>query len=125
MLSIFATARRPLPALFATQSWISPLGSARQDASRPWRASWIGPRGVARHAVAGLEAAGDTVGPADAPIDDPLLAIAGTSVATILYQLSASHPELGEPSRRDAEALVAFVAHAEASRRVLLLVDEA
>jgi hypothetical protein len=40
------------------------------------------------------------------------------------YQLAAQHPELGEPSRRDTEALVAFVAHAEASRRVLLLIDD-
>ena len=84
-----------------------------------------GARVVVRYARAVLEAAGATVGAADDPIDDPLLAIAGTSVATIAYQLSASHPELGEPSRRDAETLVAFVAHAEASRRVLLLVDEA
>ncbi len=83
-----------------------------------------GARVIARYARAVLEAAGATVGAADDPIDDPLLAIAGTSVATIAYQLSASHPELGEPSRRDAETLVAFVAHAEASRRVLLLVDE-
>jgi len=83
-----------------------------------------GARLVARYARAVLEAAGATVAAADDPIDDPLLAIAGTSVAAIAYQLSASHAELGEPSRRDAEVLVAFVAHAEASRRVLLLVDE-
>ena len=83
-----------------------------------------GARVMARYARAVLEAAGATVGAADDPIDDPLLAIAGTSVATIAYQLSASHPELGDPSRRDAETLVAFVAHAEASRRILLLVDE-
>ena len=83
-----------------------------------------GARVIERYARAVLEAAGATVGAADDAIDDPLLAIAGTSVATIAYQLSASHPELGEPSRRDAETLVAFVAHAEASRRVLLLVDE-
>src|SRR5205823_743591 len=83
-----------------------------------------GARVVARYARGVLEAAGATVAGADDPLDDPLLAIAGTSVAAIGYQLSSLHPELGELSRRDAEALVAFVAHAEASRRVLLLVDE-
>jgi len=69
-------------------------------------------------------AAGATVAAADDPLDEPLIAIAGTSVATIAYQLTALRPELGEPSRRDAETLIAFVAHAEASRRVLLLLDE-
>jgi hypothetical protein len=72
-----------------------------------------------------LAAAGARVAAADDPLDDPLLAIAGTSVATIAYQLGALRPDLGELSRRDAEALLAFVAHAEASRRVLLLVDTA
>jgi hypothetical protein len=79
---------------------------------------------VARYARAVLEAAGATVAAADDPLDEPLLAIAGTAVATIGYQLSATRPELGELSRADAEALVAFVAHAEANRRVLLLLDE-
>ena len=83
-----------------------------------------GARVVARYARGVLEAAGATVAAADDALDDPLLAIAGTSVAAIGYQLNALHPELGELSRRDAETLVAFVAHAEASRRVLLLVDE-
>lgn len=84
-----------------------------------------GARVVARYARGVLEAAGAGVAAADDPLDDPLLAIAGTSVAATAYQLSALHPELGELSRRDVDALVAFVAHAEASRRVLLLVDEA
>jgi hypothetical protein len=79
---------------------------------------------VARYARAVLEAAAATVASADDPLDDALLAIAGTSVAAMAYQLAAQHPELGEPSRRDTEALVAFVAHAEASRRVLLLIDD-
>jgi hypothetical protein len=79
---------------------------------------------IARYARAVLEAAGATVAAADDPLDEPLIAIAGTSVATIAYQLTALRPELGEPSRRDAETLLAFVAHAEASRRVLLLLDE-
>jgi hypothetical protein len=83
-----------------------------------------GARVVARYARGVLEAAGATVAEADDPIDDPMLAISGTSVAATAYQLAAQRPELGELSRRDAEALIAFVAHAEASRRVLLLVDE-
>ncbi len=83
-----------------------------------------GARTVARYARGVLEAAGATVAAADDPLDDPLLAIAGTAVATIGYQLSATRPELGELSRGDAEALVVFVAHAEANRRVLLLLDE-
>jgi hypothetical protein len=79
---------------------------------------------VVRYARGVLEAAGATVAAAGDPLDTPLLAIAGTSVATIAYQLAALRPELGQLSRRDAEALLAFVAHAEASRRVLLLLDE-
>ena len=84
-----------------------------------------GARVIARYARGVLEAAGATVAAADDPLDDPLVALAGTSVAAIAYQLGALRPELGQLSRRDAEALIAFVAHAEASRRVLLLADEA
>jgi len=79
---------------------------------------------IARYARAVLSTAGATVAVVDDPLDEPLIAIAGTSVATIAYQLSALRPELGQPSRRDVETLIAFVAHAEASRRVLLLLDE-
>jgi len=79
---------------------------------------------VARYARAVLEAAAATVASAADPLDDALLAVAGTSVAATAYQLNAQQPELGEPSRRDAETLISFVAHAEASRRVLLLVDD-
>jgi hypothetical protein len=84
-----------------------------------------GARVIARYARGVLEAAGATVAAADDPLDDALVAIAGTSVAATAYQLGTHRPDLGELSRRDAEALVAFVAHAEASRRVLLLEDEA
>ena len=84
-----------------------------------------GARLVARYARGVLEAAGASVAAADDQLDDPLLAIAGTSVAAIAYQLATQRPELGEVSRRDVETLLAFVAHAEASRRVLLLIDEA
>jgi hypothetical protein len=79
---------------------------------------------IARYARAVLSAAGATVSAADDPLDEALVAIAGTSVATIAYQLGGLRPELGQLSRREAGALVAFVAHAEASRRVLLLLDE-
>jgi hypothetical protein len=79
---------------------------------------------IARYARAVLSAAGATVAALDDPLDEPLIAIAGTSVATIAYQLSSLRPELGQPSRREVETLIVFVAHAEASRRVLLLLDE-
>ena len=84
-----------------------------------------GARVVARYARGLLEAAGASAAAADDPLDDPLIAIAGTSVAAIAYQLARLRPELGGISRREADTLLAFVAHAEASRRVLLLIDEA
>lgn len=80
---------------------------------------------VARYARGVLKAAGASVAAAGDPLDEPLLAVAGTSVAATAYQLSAQHLEVGELSRGEAGALIAFVAHAEASRRVLLLLDEA
>jgi hypothetical protein len=79
---------------------------------------------IARYARAVLSAAGATVAALGDPLDEPLIAIAGTSVATIAYQLASDRRELGDPSRREIETLIAFVAHAEASRRILLLVDE-
>ena len=75
---------------------------------------------VARYARGVLEAAGASVAALDDPLDDALLAAAGTSVGAIAYQLAAG---LGPISRHEAEALIAFVAQAEASRRVLLLAD--
>jgi hypothetical protein len=80
---------------------------------------------VARYARGVLEAGGASVAMADDPLDEPLFAIAGTSVAAMAYQLAAHRPELGQISRHEVETLLVFVAHAEASRRVLLLVDEA
>lgn len=77
---------------------------------------------MARYARGILEAAGATVGLLEDPLDDPLLAVSGTSVAAIAYQLGS---QLGELSRREGETLIAFVAHAEDSRRVLLLTDAA
>jgi hypothetical protein len=79
---------------------------------------------ITRYARAVLSAAGATVAARDDPLDEPLIAIAGTSVATIAYQLGALRPELGQLSRGEVGTLIAFVAHAEASRRVLLLLDE-
>lgn len=79
---------------------------------------------VARYARGLLEAAGASTAEATDSLDDPLLAASGTSVATIAYQLAVQKPDLGEVSRRDAAALIVFIAHAEANRRVLLLVDE-
>lgn len=79
---------------------------------------------IARYARGVLGAAGASVQVAGDPLDEPLLARSGTAVAAIAYQLGALRPELGEVSRRDAETLLLFVAAAEASRRVLLLLDE-
>jgi len=80
---------------------------------------------VTRYARAVLVAAGASVhGPGDA-LDDQLFARSGTAVAGISYQLAATRPDLGEVSRREAEALLQFVAAAEANRRVVLLTDAA
>jgi hypothetical protein len=80
---------------------------------------------VVRYARGVLESAGASVHGPDDPLDDALLAKAGTSVAATAYQLTATRRDLGEVSRREAEALIRFVAAAEASRRALLLTDEA
>jgi len=80
---------------------------------------------VARYARGVLESAGASVQGPDDPLDDPLLARSGTSVAATCYQLAATRPDLGEVSRREAEALLRFVAAAEANRRAVLLTDEA
>ncbi len=80
---------------------------------------------VARYARAVLTAAGASVLGPDDPLDDPLFATSGTSVAATCYQLAATRPDLGEVSRREAEALLRFIAAAEASHRAVLLEDEA
>ncbi|CAN5253270.1 hypothetical protein BH18CHL2_BH18CHL2_04840 [soil metagenome] len=59
------------------------------------------------------------------PFDEPLLARAGTLAAAATYQLGASRPDLGEPTRREVEVTLALSAFAEANVRVALLVDEA
>lgn len=79
---------------------------------------------VIRYARAVLVAAGASVLTADDQLDDPLLARGGSAVGAIAYQLASGRPDLGELSRREAEALIVLVAAAEANRRVLLVRDE-
>lgn len=58
------------------------------------------------------------------PLDDALYARAGRLVLSAAQQLRLQRPELGEPSRREAEVVLALTAFAEASLRVVLLVEE-
>lgn len=92
-----------------------------------------GAGGIARVAAAVLAAAGartavlgrsfeDTTLNAG-PIDDALLAHAGTLAAAAGYQLAEVRPDLGEITRREAFVVLALVAFA-ADQRVALLVDE-
>lgn len=94
-----------------------------------------GARGIARVAAAVLRAAGartailgrslaDSVTDGG-PIDDELLARAGTLAAASGYQLADDRPELGELARRDALVVLALTAFAEAGHRAALLLDEA
>lgn len=94
-----------------------------------------GSSAIARVAAAVLRAAGArtaTLGRSldealldDGPIDDPLLARAGTLSAASGYQLADSAPELGELSRREGIVILALTAFAEANERVALLLDPA
>jgi hypothetical protein len=59
------------------------------------------------------------------PIDDALLAKAGTMAAASGYQLAASAPEQGELTRREGTVILALTAFAESSQRVALLLDPA
>jgi hypothetical protein len=98
-------------------------------------ATLLGPRApdVARVGAAVLRAAGaptSTLGQAlsdvlidGRPIDDALLAKAGTMSAASGYQLADTSPELGELTRREGTAILGLVAFAEASQRVALLLD--
>jgi hypothetical protein len=89
---------------------------------------------IARVAAAILRAAGaptGVLGPTlasttvdGAPIDDALLARAGTLSAASGYQLADSGRDLGELTRREASAILGLTAFAEASQRVALLLDE-
>lgn len=58
-----------------------------------------------------------------APIDDALLAQAGTLAAAAGYQLADAGRDLGELTRREGSVILALTAFAEASQRVALLLD--
>lgn len=79
---------------------------------------------VARYARAVLRAAGASTAALADPLADIDLERAGTQVASAAYQLASVRPELGELSRREAGTLVALTAAADASFRVMLLVDD-
>ena len=79
---------------------------------------------VARYARGVLQAAGAPTADLTDPLADVDLERAGTQVASAVYQLGIVRPELGELSRREAGTLIALTAAAEASFRVMLLVDE-
>jgi len=91
--------------------------------------------GIARVAAAVLRAAGAPTGILGAslaqttvdgePIDDVLLARAGTLAAAAGYQLADAGTDRGELSRREGSAILGLTAFAEASLRVALLLDAA
>ena len=58
------------------------------------------------------------------PLDDALYERAGHLVLSSAYQLGLQRPELGECSRREIEVTLALTAFAEASMRVVLVVEE-
>ncbi|MBA2370711.1 MAG: hypothetical protein H0V71_03585 [Chloroflexi bacterium] len=58
------------------------------------------------------------------PLDDALYARAGRLVLSAASQLGLQRPELGELSRREVEVALALTAFAEASLRVVVLVEE-
>src|SRR6266508_2650489 len=59
-----------------------------------------------------------------APIDDGLLARAGTLTAASGYQLADLGRDLGELTRHEASVILGLTAFAEASQRVALLVED-
>ncbi|HEX4745235.1 MAG TPA: hypothetical protein VFW12_11285 [Candidatus Limnocylindria bacterium] len=61
----------------------------------------------------------------EGPLDDPLYVRAGLLVLSGADQLRTNRPGLGEPSRREVEVALALTAFAEASLRVVLLVEDA
>lgn len=58
------------------------------------------------------------------PLDDALYERAGRLALSMAYQLGLQRPDLGECSRREIEVTLALTAFAEASMRVVLLVEE-
>lgn len=112
------------------------LASLQSPDVRYLVATLLGPGApvIARVAAAVLRAAGAptaVVGPDvdattidGAPIDDGLLGRAGTLTAAAGYQLADAGRDLGQLTRREAGVILALTAAAEASQRVVLLVDE-
>ncbi len=107
------------------------------DANRPdvrylvARVAGGGARRIASVCAAVLIEAGAPTGVLDVeprlptgPLDDALYARAGRLVLSAAYQLGLQRPELGECSRREVEVALALTAFAEASLRVVLLVEE-
>lgn len=107
------------------------------DASRPdvrylvARVCGSGARPIAEVCAAVLGEAGAPTGILDGeprlpagPLDDALYQRAGQLVLSSAYQLGVQRPELGECSRREIEVALALTAFAEASMRVVLLVEE-
>lgn len=84
-----------------------------------------GAAAIARPTRGILEAAGARTSAFGDPLEEVLLARAGTLAAAATYQLAASRPELGEPTRREVEVTLALTAFAEAGTRVVLLIDPA
>ena len=58
------------------------------------------------------------------PLDDALYERAGRLALSAAFQLGVQRPELGECSRREIEVTLALTAFAEASMRVVLLVED-
>ena len=107
------------------------------DASRPdvrylvARVCGSAARPIAEVCAAVLAEAGAATGVLDGeprlpagPLDGALYERAGHLVLSSAYQLGLQRPELGECSRREIEVTLALTAFAEASMRVVLLVEE-
>lgn len=93
-----------------------------------------GARAIADVAAAVLRSAGARTGILDgslaassvdgAPLDDALIASAGTVSASAAHTLARTDPHLGDLGRRDAEVTLLFAAFAGSGQRVVLVVDE-
>lgn len=86
---------------------------------------------IARVCAAVLDAAGAPTGLLagepllpTGPVDDALYVRASLLVLSGADQLGRGRPELGEPSRREVEIAIALTMFAEASLRVVVLVEE-
>lgn len=95
------------------------------------RVSGGGSHRIARVCAAVLGNAGAPTGILDGeprlpagPLDEVLYDRAGALVLSAAHQLGLQRPELGQISRREAEIALALTAFAEASLRVVLLVEE-